>query len=296
MADCFSALLFPLILPQQSTKEKVGLQLPTEDGPTTTDGPITKLATQGGTEPLDFYTFPCGSQDAASTRAILATELAMVEIVTELAMVEIVEEADVNEIFPSFILVERDERIINLEREELAFHALVGQEVVETMSVNAMGDGLIVLAIIIVGISSHYPSGSQEMETRGVVVAIGVARRVHRSPDGIDAMDLPCQTVGESSSTLLVVCVLHRIGLSSAISMPKNKAEKDTIRLRLRLKAIHNLLQGVGGKAVVAIDKTDALLTTYRLDTLTEIRGRIIDGHKDANLAAHGGNGARNDY
>ena len=71
-------------------------------------------------------------------------------------MVEIVEEADVNEIFPSFVLVERDERIIYLEREELAFHALVGQEVVETMSVNAMGDGLIVLAIIIVGISSHY--------------------------------------------------------------------------------------------------------------------------------------------
>ena len=205
---------------------------------------------------MDFYTFPCGSQDAASTRAILATELAMVEIV---------EEADVNEIFPSFILVERDERIINLEREEQAFHALVGQEVVETMSVNAMGDGLIVLAIIIVGISSHYPSGSQEMETRGVVVAIGVARRVigitlvDGSPDGIDAMDLPCQTVGESSSTLLVVCVLHRIGLSSAISMPKNKAEKDTIRLRLRLKAIHNLLQGVGGKAVVAIDKADVV-------------------------------------
>ena len=194
---------------------------------------------------MDFYTFPCGSQDAASTRAILATELAMVEIV---------EEADVNEIFPSFILVERDERIINLEREELAFHALVGQEVVETMSVNAMGDGLIVLAIIIVGISSHYPWGSQEMETRGVVVAIGVARRVigitlvDGSPDGIDAMDLPCQTVGESSSTLLVVCVLHRIGLSSVISMPKDKAEKDTIRLRLRLKAIHNLLQGVGAR------------------------------------------------
>ena len=37
-------------------------------------------------------------------------------------------------------------------------------------------------------------------------------------------------------------------------------------------------------------------LTTYRLDTLAEIRDRIIDGHKDANLAAHGGNGARNDY
>ena len=72
-------------------------------------------------------------------------------------------------------------------------------------------------------------------------------------------MDLPCQTVGESSSTLLVVCILHRIGLSSAISMPKDKAEKDTIRLRLRLKAIHNLLQGVGGKAVVAIHKADVV-------------------------------------
>ena len=91
-----------------------------------------------------------------------------------------------------------------IQLQHLTAHALVGTQIVETAHADLMGHGSGVLTVIVDAAAAPHLTGTEIVDARGVVVAIGTTGLiigmllVDGSANAIDAMNLPGETQTKS--------------------------------------------------------------------------------------------------
>ncbi len=164
---------------------------------------------------------------------------------------------------------------------KLAFHALRGSHIVHPADGNIVGYGRRILVIVIRSVGRIDPSGPQIVDAGGVVVAVMTASDIKRTslvetaPGGIDAVDVPCERLTESSLAVETAEMQSPVVLFTAVSMHQHTPEKHAVGIFVAVKHPYNPRYAVGGKPVVAVE-TRHYVARAEFESLVACYGRTL--------------------